>query len=62
MAGNLGFLADDDIARRLKVAITRAKRMIIVVGSMDTTRTSESDAWQCLIEHIAEVGGMCKWV
>jgi predicted DNA helicase len=44
---NIGFLDDE---RRLNVAITRAKRLVIIVGSLKTL--SSNPTWRSLIEHL----------
>ena len=49
--GELGFLAD---RRRLNVAITRAKRALLVVGHAPTLR--HGSHWAALLEHAAEHG------
>lgn len=49
--GEVGFLAD---VRRLNVAITRARRKLIVVG--DSATLSNHDAWRALFDHAIATG------
>ena len=54
--GNLGFLALDE--RRLNVALTRAKRLLIIIGSVSTIEASSSIAWNQLVTHVRTEGGL----
>jgi ATP-dependent RNA/DNA helicase IGHMBP2 len=49
--GQVGFLAD---ARRLNVAITRARRKLFVLG--DSATLSADPHWQALIDHALQTG------
>ena len=50
MRGEIGFLKD---YRRLNVAITRAKRGLIVVGDSKTLRNDP--LWKSYIKHLKQV-------
>jgi superfamily I DNA and/or RNA helicase len=49
--GEVGFVAD---ARRLNVAITRARRKLVVVG--DSATLSSDELWGAFYEHAIAVG------
>lgn len=50
-AGEVGFLADE---RRLNVAITRARRKLVIVG--DSATLSSHECWRALFDHAIATG------
>jgi predicted DNA helicase len=48
--GELGFLATDE--RRLNVALTRAQRLLVIVGNVSTIELSNSIVWKALLAHV----------
>ena len=51
MQGEIGFLADE---RRLNVAMTRAKKKLIIIGDMSTL--SKSELFTALADHVEAIG------
>ncbi|GFH20727.1 putative DNA helicase [Haematococcus lacustris] len=52
--GNIGFLKDP---RRLNVAITRAKRLLVVVGNKATLTAGGCPHWEAWMEYLEDKGG-----
>ena len=44
--------------RRLNVAITRARRLLIIIGNASTLQNSGSKPWMSLVAHAREVGAL----
>jgi len=55
--GEVGFLMDE---RRLNVAITRAKRKLIMIG--DSKTLSRHPLYRELVEHVASRGRVVRWM
>lgn len=53
--GRLGFVAD---ARRMNVALSRAKRGLVVLGSAQTLRSDSN--WSAWLAWVAVHGGICN--
>ena len=51
MQGEIGFLADE---RRLNVAMTRAKKKLVIIGDMSTL--SKSELFTALADHVEAIG------
>ncbi|KAJ9523667.1 hypothetical protein QJQ45_019936 [Haematococcus lacustris] len=51
--GNIGFLRDP---RRLNVATTRAKRLLVVVGNKATLAAGGCSHWAAWMEHLEDKG------
>jgi regulator of nonsense transcripts 1 len=49
LAGRIGFLDD---FRRVNVAITRAKRVLVVCGNISTIRAANDRTWSSFLEHL----------